>query len=88
MQCSLIKAQTAQTLNLSDSTGTVLLGLAPNAATFLRSVSMPSLDVSGSMLCSGSAVIGGPLYVAGTNVMDAIANAGGGTTIDASNSSR
>ena len=42
---------------------------------FLCSTSTPSLDVSGSLLCSSSAVIGGPLYVAGVKIADAIANA-------------
>ena len=59
--------------------GTVLLGLAPSAATFLRAVSIPSLECSGTMLCSGSALIGGPLFVGGTDVMAAIASAGSGT---------
>ena len=54
----------------------MLLGIAPNSATFLRAVSAPSLESTGSLLCSSSAVIGGPLYVGGTDVMTAIANAG------------
>ena len=62
LTCSLIKAAAArQSLNLSDAGGTVLLGLAPNAATFLRAVSMPSLDDSGSILCSGTALFASPL---------------------------
>ena len=76
LQCSLIKASAGQNLNLSDSGGTVLLGLASNAATFLRTVSMPSLDCSGSIMCSSCAVIHGPLYVGGVDVMAAIASAG------------
>ena len=42
-------------------------------------MSMPSLDLTGSLVCSGSALIAGPLYIAGTNVMDAIANASSST---------
>ena len=82
LQCSLIKAKSVRSLHLSDSGCTVLLGLAPDAATFLRGVSVLSLDVSGSLLCSGSAVIGGPLYLAGANIADAIASASS-STIDA-----
>ena len=44
LTCSLIRAAVGQNLNLSDDAGTVLLRLAPNAATFLRAVSLPSLD--------------------------------------------
>ena len=83
LTCSLIKATAAeQSLRLSDPNGLVLLTLDNAAATFLRSISAPSLDVSGTLLCSQSSVIGGPLYVGGTNIVDAIADAGG-TTIKA-----
>ena len=74
LQCSRLKAAAGQSLQLSDSAGVVQLGLAIDAATFLRTVSAPSLDVSGSILCSGSALFGGPLYIGSTNVAAAIAN--------------
>ena len=84
LTCSLLKATAAeQSLRLSDPNGLVLLTLDNAAATFLRSISAPSLDISGTLLCSQSAVIGGPLYVGGIDVMTATANAGGGSTIDA-----
>ena len=57
--------------------------MANTAATFLRTVSAPSIDVSGSALVGGSALVAGPLYVGGMDVMAAIANAGG-STINAS----
>ena len=47
LQCSLIKAKTAQSINLSSSDGTVLPELRPDSPTFLRTVNVPSLDVSG-----------------------------------------
>ncbi len=43
----------------------MLLGLAPNSATFLRAVSAPSLDVSGSILCSGTSLLAGRLTSTG-----------------------
>ena len=56
----------------------MLLGLAPNAATFLRGVSVPSLDVSGSLLCSGTSLLAGRLTSAG-----GIAITGGGGNFNA-----
>ena len=77
LTCSRLKPATNQDLQLSDSAGVVQLGLSSNAATFLREVSAPSLNVTGSLLVGGSALITGPLYVNGTNIMSTIAaNAG------------
>ena len=72
LQCSLIRART-QSINLSASDGTVLLELSPSYSTFLRTVGAPSLDVSGSILCSGSALFAGPLYIGGTDILTLVA---------------
>ena len=47
LRCSLFRAKPAQSINLSASDGTVLLELSPSHSTFLRTMSAPSLDVSG-----------------------------------------
>ena len=73
MQCSLFRANAGQNLRLSSAEGVVLLELAVLTATFLRALSVPSLDCSGSIQCSGSALVGGPLYVGGTDIVAAIA---------------
>ena len=66
LTCSLLKAVGLQnSIRLSDSANAVLLELRPDSSTFLTPVSVPSLESTGSSLCSSSAVIGGPLYVAG-----------------------
>ena len=74
LRCSLFRAKPAQSIHLSASDGTVLLELNSNFSAFLRTVSAPSLDVSGSILCSGSLVLGGPLYIAGSDVATAISS--------------
>ena len=78
LACSLLKAAPGQSgLRITDSTGTVLLNLGAGANTFLNGISAPVLE------STGDAMVGGTLTVAGTNVMDAIANAGG-SAIDSS----
>ncbi len=89
LTCSLIQATVEQSLRLSNANGVVLLTLDDTAATFLRPTSAPSLDLSGSLVCSQSAVVGGPLYVQGaiflqgTDILTLIAQSGG-TSINSS----
>ena len=75
LTCSLLRPAAGQQLRLANAAGVEQLGLSDASALFLRQVIAPSLDCSGSILCGGSAVISGPLYVNGQDVILSLANA-------------
>ena len=80
LACSLLKAAPGQSgVAITNASGTVLLNLGAGANTFLNGISAPALESTGDL------AVGGALTVGGTDVMDAIANAGGGgSAIDSS----
>ena len=53
LTCSRLRPATGQNLQLSDAAGIVQLALSSNAATFLRTLSAPSIEISSSALVSG-----------------------------------